>query len=230
MAHLDQSGANAYLSLEALAHRGWLARQSLGFQTLVARLGRWRQFVAGEIVFSAGDEADYLIGLGEGILELTFPLVSDEPVVIHRAEPGFWTGDFSLIAGQTRIISISAATEARVFVVPAAKVRRALANEPSHWPPFYELSLQSTRTAVMLLAEALALSPRARVARILLRLAGPDGSVAGSQEDFARLLGMTRSSVRRALSSLLEMGALETGYGALSIRDRGILESLSSEA
>jgi CRP/FNR family transcriptional regulator, cyclic AMP receptor protein len=61
----------------------------------MARLGRWREFKAGELLYLAGDEADCMVGLAEGILEITFPLVGDEPVVIHRAEPGFWTGEAS---------------------------------------------------------------------------------------------------------------------------------------
>jgi DNA-binding IclR family transcriptional regulator len=74
------------------------------------------------------------------------------------------------------------------------------------------------------------LSPRARIARILLRLALPDGSVPGNQEDLGRLLGMARSSVRRALSSLIEIGAVTSGYGTIAIRDRTILEKLVREA
>jgi hypothetical protein len=41
---------------------------------------------------------------------------------------------------------------------------------------------------------------------------------------------MTRSSVRRALSSLVEAGAVQSGYGVLSIKDRGMLERLTHEA
>ena len=56
--------------------------------------------------------------------------------------------------------------------------------------------------ALTLLAESLSLTPRARLARLLLRLADAEGRVRGNQDEFARLLGMTRSSVRRALASL----------------------------
>ncbi len=227
MGHLQD---NAARRLGVLSERGWLARQDPAFQALIARLGRWREFKAGETLYLAGEEADYLAGLAEGIFEITFPLVGDEPVVIHRAEPGFWTGEASLVPGQGRVISIAAATDVRVFVVPASSLHRMLAGEPRYWGPFYDLSLSSSRTAVTLLAEALALSPRARVARILLRLARPDGGVPGSQEDLGRLLGMTRSSVRRALASLIEIGAVESGYGKLSVRDRAALERLTHEA
>jgi CRP-like cAMP-binding protein len=216
--------------LGILAKTGWLARQSGEFQTLIARLGRWREHKAGEVIYLAGEVADSMIGLGTGIVEVTFPLVSDEPVVIHRAEPGFWTGEMCVLPGQARMISLAAATDVRVFTVPASSIQRMLSEEPCHWGPFYDLSLSSSRIAVTLLAEALSLSPRARVARILLRLASTDGAVPGSQEDLGRLLGMTRSSVRRALASLIDLGAVESGYGRLSVRDRAALERLTHEA
>lgn len=230
MAQLEHFVENSAKRLGILARTGWLSRQPAEFQTLVARLGRWRDFKAGEILYQAGDEADWIVGLAEGIFEITFPLVGDEPVVIHRAEPGFWTGEMSVLPGHTRVITTAAATDVRVFVLPAPSLRRMVAEEPRFWPPFYELSLLSSRIAVTLLAEALSLSPRARVARILLRLAGPDGAVQVSQEDLGRLLGMTRSSVRRALASLIEIDAVQSGYGRLSVRDRAALERLTHEA
>lgn len=224
--HLDESTTNR---LGILARKGWLSRQPEEFRTLIAGLGRWREVTAGQTLYLSDDEADWIVGQASGILEITFPLVGDEPVVIHRAEPGFWTGEASVIPGNRRIISLAAVTDARLLVIPAPALRRALEAEPRHWRSLYDLSLTNTTIAVTLVAEALSLSPRARVARILLRLAKADGSVEGSQEDLARLLGMTRSSIRRALSSLMEVGAVQSGYGNLSIRDRATLERLSSE-
>ncbi|WP_374300908.1 Crp/Fnr family transcriptional regulator [Paracoccus sp. (in: a-proteobacteria)] len=227
---MNQFVQNQIPRLGVLAQTGWLSRQPLDFQARVARLGRWRDARAGEILYLAGDEADWMVGLAEGAFEITFPLVGDEPVVIHRAEPGFWTGEACLLSGQARHISIAAATRARIFVLPAPDVRRLLEQEPHHWRSFFDLSLANSLTAITLLAEALSLSPRARVARILLRLAQPDGSVTCSKEDLGRLLGMTRSSARRALAGLIEMGAVQSGYCVLSIRDRTMLERLTGEA
>jgi CRP-like cAMP-binding protein len=216
--------------LGILAKTGWLSRQSGDFQTLIGRLGRWRNFKAGETLYLAGEASDYLVGLAEGIFEITFPLVGDEPVAIHRAEAGFWTGETCVLAGHTRVVSIAAATDVRALILSAHSIQRILAEHPRNWQPFFELSLLSSRIAVSVVAEALALSPRARVARILLRLARPDGTVPGSQEDLGRLLGMTRSSVRRALASLIEMGAVESGYNCITISDRRRLEQITGEA
>jgi CRP/FNR family transcriptional regulator, cyclic AMP receptor protein len=230
MAQLDQFTETTAKRLGILARAGWLARQPADFQDVVARLGRWKTFEAGETIFLAGDEPDGLFGLGEGILEMTFPLIGEEPVVVHRAEPGFWIGEAAILMDQKRFITVSAATRARVFVIPSSSVRRIVEEKPRHWRSFYDQCLTNQMTTLTLLAEALSLSPRARVARILLRLARSDGSVPGSQEDLGRLLGMTRSSVRRALSSLIEVGAVTSGYGVLSIRDRTMLERLVFEA
>ena len=230
MAQLDQFTDTAPKRLGVLAEVGWLARQPSDFQGLVARLGRWKTLEAGETIYLAGEDPDGLFGLGDGILEMTFPLIGEEPVVVHRAEPGFWIGEAAILMNQKRFITVSAATQARVFVIPSSSVRRIVDEEPRHWRSFYDQCLTNQITTVTLLAEALSLSPRARVARILLRLARPDGSVPGSQEDLGRLLGMTRSSVRRALSSLIEVGAVASGYGVLSIRDRTVLERLVYEA
>jgi CRP-like cAMP-binding protein len=230
MAQVDQLSGSAATRLGVLAEIGWLSRQPKDFQSLIARLGRWRKLEARETVYLAGEEPEGLFGLAEGILEMTFPLISEEPVVVHRAEPGFWIGDTAILTDQKRLVTVSAATCARVFVIPASSIRRIVKEEPRHWRSFYDLCVTNQVTTLVLLAEAVSLSPRARIARILLRLARPDGSVPGSQEELGRLLGMTRSSVRRALSSLIEMGAVASGYGVLSIRDRTILEGLVREA
>lgn len=184
----------------------------------------------GEIIYLAGDDPDGLYGLGDGILEATYPLIGDEPIAVHRAEPGFWIGEAAILTQGKRSITLTAATAARVFVIPASSIRRIVEEEPRHWRSFYEQCYTNQMMTLTLLAEALSLTPRARVARVLLRLARPDGAVPGSQEDLGRLLGMTRSSVRRAITSLIEIGAVTSGYGVLSVRDRAALERLSREA
>lgn len=230
MAQLEHFPGNTASRLGVLSRVGWLSRQPQDFQMLIARLGRWREVNAGEILYMAGDEPEAMLGLAEGILEVTFPLIGDEPVAVHRAEPGFWIGEAAILTGQERHITLSAATESRVFAIPATSIRRIVREDPRHWASFYDQCLTNQLITVTLLAEALSLTPRARVARLLLRLSRPDGSVPGSQEDLGRLLGMTRSSVRRALSSLVEVGAVQCGYGVLKVRDRSVLEELVGEA
>jgi CRP-like cAMP-binding protein len=217
-------------SIAPLDERGWLATQPAELRAWIADHGRWRHYAAGQVLYDAEDEPDAVYGLGGGALEVTLPLVGDEPVVVHRAEPGYWIGESALLARTSRGISVAAATEARVFRVPAGAVRRLLAEQPRAWEAFYQLTHINAMTAVTLLAEVLALTPRARLARIVLRLEDEDSRVEVRQDDLARLLGMTRSSLQRALASLVETGAIAPGYGRLDILDRDRLAEIARES
>jgi CRP-like cAMP-binding protein len=74
------------------------------------------------------------------------------------------------------------------------------------------------------LAETLALPARPRFARVLLRLATPDGTVNATQEELGRMAGMSRAAFRRAFGALIAAGVLETGRGNVRIHDRAALE------
>jgi CRP-like cAMP-binding protein len=229
MGHLRMYQA-AVETLSPLTERGWLSTQPPELVAWMAQNGRWQTCAPGQVLYDVGDEPDALYGLGEGALEVTLPLAGEEPVTVYRAEPGFWLGESALLARAVRSLSLVAATEARVFRVPAARIRALVAARPSAWEALYELSHINATLAVTLLAEALALTPRARLARMLLRLADEDGRVVARQEELARLIGMTRSSLQRALNALIETGAVSSGYGAVLVQDRGALEALRDEA
>lgn len=217
------------LELDPLDRVGWLARQP-AFQSWVSENGRWRLFAPGEIIYLSGEAPDGMYGLGAGALEVTFALQGDEAVTLHRAEPGFWIGEAALMAGAPRLVGLSAALESRVFHIPVGALRELLHRDPTCWRNLYEQSFDNLSTALTLLAEALSLSPRARLAKLLLRLADAERHVQGNQEDFGRLIGMTRSSVRRALASLVEGDIVRTGYGCLEIIDSARLETITQES
>lgn len=227
---MDQSKGK--YGLDPLDQVGWLARQSPEFRAWAwaGEHGRWRQYAAGESIYLAGDEPDGMYGLGAGALEVTFPLSGEEPVTIHRAEPGFWIGEAALMAGATRLVSLASALDSRVFHIPVGPMKDLLQRDPGIWRVLYEQSFDNLTTAVTLIAEALSLSPRARIAKLLLRLADNSGRVSANQDEFGRVIGMTRSSVRRAIASLVEAGVVRTGYRALEIVKPEALAAISCEA
>ncbi|MGO4175808.1 Crp/Fnr family transcriptional regulator [Bosea sp. TAF32] len=217
------------IKLDPLDRVGWLADQPEHFRSWVANNARWRHFAAGEAIYNAGDEPNGMYGLASGALEVTFPLISDEPVTIYRAEPGFWIGEAALMAGATRLVGLSSALDSRVLHIPIGPLRELLEHDPGYWRILYEQSFANLGVALTLLAEALALTPRARIAKLLLRLADGEGRVQGNQDDFGRLIGMTRSSVRRALLNIAEAGFVRTGYRSLEIVDAEALKKISRE-
>jgi CRP-like cAMP-binding protein len=159
------------------------------------------------------------------MLEIQVPQTSDEQITIHRAEPGFWIGESAILARTSRSISVLAAVKSRVFFIPASAMRAVLNEQPQFWYSFFELSHVNATRAVATLAEVFSRTPQERLARILLRLADSEGKVSATQEDLSRLIGMTRSSLRRILGELMDTGAVETGYRSLRVVDRtGLLK------
>jgi CRP-like cAMP-binding protein len=220
-------GVPPHASLSPLDQIGWLATQPVAFRDWVQRSGRWRGFDKGQSLYQVGDESEAIYGLGSGALEVLIPVSDDEQITIHRAEPGFWVGDSGLLAGTRRVMSVVAATPCRVFCIPAGSVRRLLADKPEFWRCFFELAHRNGTLAVSTLAEVLSRSPEARLARMLLRLADERGEVQATQADLARLLGVTRSSLQRALGHLMNEAGVVTGYGVVVVSDRASLERIA---
>jgi CRP-like cAMP-binding protein len=215
--------------LRTLPAGGWLAQQPVEFQARMAEAGRWTTLSRGGLLYTVGDVPNAIYGLGEGLLDISIPTGGGEEVMIYRAGPGFWIGDSALLAETTRSITVSAAVESRIFRIPIKAVRRALAEHPEDWICFFRLNHANGSLAVSILAEVLSLPPRARFARMLLRQSGPDGSVRATQEELGRMAGMSRAAFRRALSALIDAGALHTEYGGVRIVDRAALERATEE-
>jgi CRP/FNR family transcriptional regulator, cyclic AMP receptor protein len=212
-------------ALQSLATVGWLSEQPQDFQARVAAAGRWTTFARGQLLYSEGDEATAVFGLGEGLLDISLPISPEEEVVVYRAPPGFWIGDAAVLAGKTRTVSLTAAVESRVFRLSAVSVRRLLDEKPAYWACFMQLTHRNATLALQVLAEVLALPPRARFARMLLRMASTDGAVHVTQTELGRMAGMSRSALRRALGDLIASGAIAVDYGCLRIVDRPALET-----
>ena len=217
------------LRLKALAAEGWLAEESAAFREHMAAIGRWLSLPRGESVYEAGDEPMAVYGLGEGLLDVLVPLGPDEEVLIHRAPPGFWVGDGTILTGAKRAVSVRAAADSRVFAISETALRRHLTLFPDDWAAVHRLSATNTQLAVTALAETLALSPRRRFACLLLRCASRDNVVHATQEELGRLMGMSRMAFRRAFRDLLEEGVVRTDYGAVTIADPDRLAEIARQ-
>lgn len=180
-------------------------------------------------MYFSGDAADGIYGLASGGLEVTFPLIAEEPVVLHRAQVGFWIGDNAELSDTPRTISLMAATECRMLHLPHQAIRSLLAEHPKYWQSFYRLATINTGIAVGLLAEVLSLTLRARMCRRLLQLTEPSMDVTVTQEDLSKMLGVYRSTVRPILNKLAKSGAIELGYRRIRVISRDILASFVDE-
>lgn len=211
-----------------LVTNGWLAEQDASFQAWVLSRGRWQSYRPGASLFEAGDEPDGLYGVASGAVEVAFPRAGEEEVAVSRSSTGFWIGDAALLSQKPRMVTVRATHPVEALFLPAGAIRQLLAEEPRHWPAFYVLSYTNARNAWSLLSEALSLPTQARLARRLLALDDGGGRIEVTQQDLARLLGVTRSTVQRALQDLSENGCLSLCYSAIIINSRHTLATIAS--
>ena len=212
-------------TLRQLAETGWLAEQPPEFQARVAAIGHWVSHPEGVLLYAEDQAGRAIYGLGEGLLDIEISVSPTETVMLHRAPRGFWIGDSAMLAGAARTVAVRTAMPSRVFHLPAEGVQRLLREYPAGWVCFYRLSHANVTLALRVLAEVLSLRSGVRSARLLLRLAGPDGQVRATQDELGRLAGMSRAAFRRCLSDLITAGGLGTGYGGVRIADRAALEA-----
>jgi CRP-like cAMP-binding protein len=223
-----QSNENKALS-SILCGKGWLSVQQVEFQQWLIAAASWRHIRPDGVVYMAGDEPDGLYGLAAGALDLSVPIMGSEPVSVSRGEPGFWIGESAILAGTRRTLSVCALQPSTLAFVPRSKLIAGLKQRPDWWQPFYELSHANATLAINLLAEVLALSPRARIARLLLRAGNDAGIISGRKEDLGRLIGLPRSSFNRELKHFFAEGIIESGYTSIRILRRDTLEDLKDD-
>jgi len=216
-------------ALGLLDRTGWLSDLPLDFRERMARIGRRTTLSRGASLYEVGEAPQAIYGLAEGLLDVSIPIGPDEEVTVHRAPPGFWIGDGALLSGLPRVLSVRAAADCRLFRIPHAALIRVLEANPGDWMYLHRLSTLNAALCMHTLAEVIALPPRARFARLLLRIAPPDGTVHATQEELGRMAGMSRAAFRRAFRSLIRSGALETGRGTIRIHDRAALERAAQE-
>ena len=226
---MSRSNKKVPSNLSPLDKIGWLAGESAEFRNWAQENGYWRRLAKRENVYFAGDEPDGIYGLAHGILEISFPLDDTINVSIHRAEPGFWMGESALFSNERRMVSLTAATDCLVFHIPAAAMEHLTVEKPESWRAFYRQSHINQKQTARLLAESIALSPRARFARLLLRLSENGGDIDGSQESLGALLGLRITTCKRIVASLVAVKAIESGYGKIRIRDKEVLEKFAVE-
>ena len=228
MTDLRESINVAVSAQNILSKTGWFSEQPADFQDRMKAIARWRKFRAGENLYEAGDEPDAVFGLEEGFLDVAIPVSKDEMVYIWRAQPGFWAGDSALLADKPRGVSIIARVDCMVLVIPGPALRRHLLQMPQDFAHFYKLSYSNAVLTLQVLSEVLAMAPRARFARLLLRLASMEGVVHITQTELGALSGMSRAAFRRSFSDLIKDGIVKTEYGVLRILDRGTLEKVAN--
>ncbi|MEX0285932.1 MAG: Crp/Fnr family transcriptional regulator [Paracoccaceae bacterium] len=208
---------------------GWMTECSDPLRRWFSENGRWREVPKGKSLFRDGDETDGMYGVATGALDLEFAPQDVSDMVTLRMNPGGWVGHGSLVPNMPRPFNLRASVDSLLYYVPAHRLRGLLQERPEFWPEFYALTIRQILALMAFIGEAQSLLPETRLARQLLSLSATDGSIKLAQNDLAATLGISKSSLRRALKVLVDSGAIRTGYNRVDVLDAAALHEISQK-
>lgn len=176
----------------------------------------------GQAVYEVGDEAGGIFGVASGRLGLHVPALGQEPTLSFVGGPGFWAGDLAAVAGVARRTSLIACCETEVLRLSRASMIRLATADPAAWLHFAELMAANFETSIATIGMLRRADPIARMASLLLNLAGRQQRVdtlTVAQADLSAMAAVSRTTTNNALAELEKRGLLQRGYGSISILD-----------
>jgi CRP-like cAMP-binding protein len=216
----------------------WFRHSSAALQDALLAHGRERRLVTGEHLFTSGASDGGLYCVLSGSISVQAVDLQNEAPILLVLEPCHWFGELTLIDGLPRSHDAVADTASRVWCVAQGPLEAWLEGHPRHWREIAQLASGKLRIAFQIFDMEMRSPMTERVARRLRlatlgwgwRNAEPRDQLRLSQEQLARMLGTSRSSVNKSLRELERLGAVVLRYGAIEVRDKALLLQACSPA
>ncbi|WP_213287092.1 Crp/Fnr family transcriptional regulator [Bradyrhizobium sp. sGM-13] len=206
-------------------------------QTILDRM-KAVSFDPKEILFDQGEPSDTLLLVTEGRVRLFQTLENGEQFTFGICLPGTILGLAATVTGQGRILSAEALESATASIMTRSDFLHCLAEiPPFHWNITRLLAILSIesieRSGPMVLDRA-----SVRLGTVLKSLARPEpGHTAQqclsvvdlTQQELARMIGVSRSWVAIALSEFERLGLISKSRGKIVIRNTKRLDGFIAE-
>jgi CRP/FNR family transcriptional regulator, cyclic AMP receptor protein len=208
----------------AAGERAWLRQDTAA-----------RTYQPGYMLAMEGDPPSDVTVLLSGWAKATFAAGDGVEAVLRIYGPGDLFGAEAALASRPRSETVIALARCAALVIPAWRFTELIDGFPGISRAFGLAMLDRARAADELVRLRHA-DAALRLARVILELAGRAGtSVPGGiaipvdlrQEDLASMLGLSRSTVARALLSLRRQDVILTGYRSITITDIGMLRRIA---
>lgn len=192
---------------------------------LIAR-GRRHLVADGTHVYRIGDPPNGLHAVVGGQLRLvSYPGVGQE-LVNMIVKPGRWFGELSVIDGKERPHDAIASGPSEILSVPIKAIQTLASAMPDLWRGLALLNCVHHRLGMREAAQVRAMPAIARLARFL---AGgkSDVPLQMTQDELARVVGVSRQRVNGLLQQLAQRRLVEVGYGWIERVNRDGLLTLA---
>jgi CRP-like cAMP-binding protein len=226
---------DVYAPERTLSPKWTIATEGLGAEQRQTILDRMKavSFDPKAILFDQGEPSDTLLLVTEGRVRLFQTIENGEEFTFGICLPGTILGLAATVTGQPRILSAEALEAATASIMTRPDFLHCLSSIPTfHWNITRLLAILSIesieRSGPMALDRA-----SVRLGTILKSLARPEpgGSaraplavVGLTQQELAKMIGVSRSWVAIALSEFERLGLISKSRGKIVIRNARMLE------
>ncbi|WP_018351653.1 Crp/Fnr family transcriptional regulator [Longispora albida] len=201
--------------------------------------GSRRVYRQGDTLIWQGEHEDFVLLIEHGHVWVTSTSPGGHTSVLAVRGPGEVVGELAGVDHGPRSATVTAVSPVEALMIPAPRFRRLLGTAPGLSLWLLEVIVQRLREADRQRLEYGAYSAVARAALCVLDLAertgrpvrGQPGAVLVDilQRELAGLVGVSRTTMDRAIRDLAGRGLLRTRRGGLVVTDPGELARLVSD-
>jgi CRP-like cAMP-binding protein len=210
---------------------GFLASFTDDDRTALEAIGRHRQFGAGQVLFSEGDEGHDVIVLLDGAVKIVSTAPSGKEVILDVMEANELLGELSAIDGDPRSATAVALTRVDVLVIPTGEFTTFLEQHGAVATALLRVVAARLRRSSQRQLEFGTNDALGRLCSCLLRMldsssADPDRravSMLLAQHEIAALTGLSREAVVKGLRALRELGWIDLHGRDLTVLDEAAL-------
>ncbi len=212
--------------MRIVSREGWLSFTPPPFRQRVLARCKLEALKAGATIYSVGDPPGGMYGLVRGSFAISVAPGERGPYVAHFARPGAWFGEAAAFTEQPRRISLAVTRDSKFLHLPLPAIREITTADPGAWRFFGLAAIAHNDTAIGAADDLLIRDHVKRSVAVLLRLGGcryltpPGGSaieVDASQEDFAVMTNLARTTAGAVLRTLETSGHVKVSYRCVSI-------------
>jgi CRP-like cAMP-binding protein len=191
------------------------------------------RFEAHRVIFDKGDPGDCLYGILSGRVRIYSTSSDGAEILLNLMEPGELFGEIALLDGSTRTASAAAMEQADLLRIHRAHFLPYVKANPDLILAMLTLLCRRLRWTTSVLEDAAFLAFPARLAKRLLVLAehyrepqAHEITVPLSQHDLGSMVGAGRETINKQLALWRSAGIVDTGRGAIVIRNCEALQAL----
>lgn len=181
------------------------------------------RLVARQYLFHRGDTFNGIFVLLEGALWISGLDHDGNEVGLTVIKPGEWFGEIALFDNEARTHDVLASESCRLLHVPAEKLYGLLASDAQWWQLFGQLLTAKVRLLFQSIEDRSQPRTAVRVARKLYEfvLRAPldtkHTEINMGQEQFGKLLSLSRQKTNQQLKRLASQGVIAVSYGKITI-------------